>query len=342
MTDGSKLRRLWFAFWDEPDLRRTTLVGAATSIAVLLIALSLESLTSAGYPSENYGVWLFFSVAIGYVLANGTYLLPKTLEDLDALRPISSLDDAAFQRLRYNAMHHPRLTQHLQTVVGICAGITHDFIIGGVSSSVLSWEAPASSALYFSSFCTIALWTLMFQLGGALIRNAITFARLGREHVRISIFDRTPLAAFGRTALRPALLLVGVQVAYPLLWIQSDFRYAQALPGFFATVGVILATFFIPLIGIHGRLLESKHQAIARVTTAICSVEDVLETAQALRSDGERSRLAELVTLRREIEASTSWPIDLPVMRHLGVYLILPPLTWVGAALIENAVEALL
>jgi hypothetical protein len=48
------------------------------------------------------------------------------------------------------------------------------------------------------------------------------------------------------------------------------------------------------------------------------------------------------VTLRREVEASSSWPIDLPVMCRLGVYLILPPLTWVGAALIENAVEAFL
>ena len=38
----------------------------------------------------------------------------------------------------------------------------------------------------------------------------------------------------------------------------------------------------------------------------------------------------------------SEWPFDVGVMTRLAFYLVIPPLTWVGAALIENAVDALL
>jgi hypothetical protein len=49
--------------------------------------------------------------------------------------------------------------------------------------------------------------------------------------------------------------------------------------------------------------------------------------------------IAPLLIYRREIGRISDWPMDINVVTRLGLYLIIVPLTWVGAALIENAVD---
>jgi hypothetical protein len=54
------------------------------------------------------------------------------------------------------------------------------------------------------------------------------------------------------------------------------------------------------------------------------------------------SAITRLLLYRREIQQASEWPFDMPTLTRLGLYLILPPLTWVAAALIENLVDKLL
>jgi hypothetical protein len=42
------------------------------------------------------------------------------------------------------------------------------------------------------------------------------------------------------------------------------------------------------------------------------------------------------------VQRVSDWPLDIGALSQLAFYLIIPPLTWVGAALIENVVDALL
>jgi hypothetical protein len=44
----------------------------------------------------------------------------------------------------------------------------------------------------------------------------------------------------------------------------------------------------------------------------------------------------------QEISQVSTWPFDLGNIARLALYLIIPPLTWAGAALIENVVDSLL
>ena len=52
--------------------------------------------------------------------------------------------------------------------------------------------------------------------------------------------------------------------------------------------------------------------------------------------------LASLLVYRREIMMVSTWPFDLGNIAKLSFYMIIPPLTWVAAALIENLVDAIL
>jgi hypothetical protein len=48
------------------------------------------------------------------------------------------------------------------------------------------------------------------------------------------------------------------------------------------------------------------------------------------------------LSLRREIREVSEWPFDFSVLTRLLLYLIIPPLTWIGAALIEVLIDAAL
>jgi hypothetical protein len=46
--------------------------------------------------------------------------------------------------------------------------------------------------------------------------------------------------------------------------------------------------------------------------------------------------------MRREVQQVSTWPFDGTNLFRIAFYLLLIPLTWVGAALVENLVELFL
>ena len=50
-------------------------------------------------------------------------------------------------------------------------------------------------------------------------------------------------------------------------------------------------------------------------------------------------QIVPLLNYQREITGITTWPFDVSALVRLGLYLVIPPLTWVGAALIERIVD---
>ena len=63
-------------------------------------------------------------------------------------------------------------------------------------------------------------------------------------------------------------------------------------------------------------------------------------TAWPLWAYINRISLQVLADLR--VQRTSDWPFDIGSLGRLAFYLIIPPLTWIGAALIENVVNALL
>jgi hypothetical protein len=49
-----------------------------------------------------------------------------------------------------------------------------------------------------------------------------------------------------------------------------------------------------------------------------------------------------LLAYRREIRAISEWPFDLGSATRFGLILVIPPLTWIGAALVERLLDAFL
>jgi hypothetical protein len=96
---------------------------------------------------------------------------------------------------------------------------------------------------------------------------------------------------------------------------------------------VLLATW--PIWPLHERLAEARRSLLDALNRQIAS-----EPLPDPHHPESLARLAPLLSYRREILDVSEWPFDLGTMTRLGLYLIIPPLTWVGAALIERLVDA--
>ena len=91
---------------------------------------------------------------------------------------------------------------------------------------------------------------------------------------------------------------------------------------------------------------EIFEQAVGCATRAVSgdSALEVRFTADVPGlAEGEAMRsLNDLLQYRREVNSTSEWPFDVGALSRLALYLIIPPLTWVGAALIENLVDSAL
>ena len=59
-------------------------------------------------------------------------------------------------------------------------------------------------------------------------------------------------------------------------------------------------------------------------------------------ADAGLRQLTLLLNYRREIARISTWPFDMGNITRLVLYLVIVPLTWAGAALIENLVDFLI
>ena len=124
---------------------------------------------------------------------------------------------------------------------------------------------------------------------------------------------------------------------FPLMNLDSQFDLAEALPGILATVGPLILIFFIPVWPLHRRLSALKKEALAALSIRL---ESCLGDDDDTQPPPEKmADLTALLAYRREISQISTWPFDLSSMTRLLLYLVIVPLTWAGAALIERLVN---
>jgi hypothetical protein len=156
----------------------------------------------------------------------------------------------------------------------------------------------------------------------------------------VLLLDAYNLLPFARVSINSSLAIIGALSLFPLIGMENGLNLTKSLPGAIAILVPLMIIFIIPIWPIHRRLARLKEQELTILNKRI---------AASLNADGgvdiEAEKLDTLLPLlnyRREIIQISTWPFDLGNITRFALYLIIPPLTWVGAALIENLVDALL
>ena len=336
---SAKIRRradgleLWFL-----RIRRTT--GLPPSAFGVLVALAVTAIVASGalHPgirSSDAALFLasgaFFGVSLGMIAGIMPRLIEAARADLAELAPLYPGDGASLTHASGALSRLTPGTTSALTALGIAAGILHAWLLGHMA---LPWWPALAQTLG-----TLALWVAMMLSMTPLFMNALLFDQLGR-HAEPDLFDRGATAPFGTLALRPTLMVVGLQCAYPILFVGGGNSLAWAtLIGSGVSLVTMSGLFFLPLSGIRARLRAVKRARLAEVDARIGELRPALrDYGPAARLD-QLNALESLLALRERILRASTWPLDVAGIQGVLIYVILPPLTWAAAAFVEMAID---
>jgi hypothetical protein len=343
LAPNADVRPLWYVRAAErlgiSPLVLTLAVGAGIALVTALVHSWAGAIDYQRRPFEPF---VPYSVALGTPILMGLFQLAIrwARQAFDALRPHLAGSAARIEEWRDGLAAYPRTIYWF----GALAGLAFSLPFHEVNTQRWSrfaagdWNAFDVWVVAAVSFYVI----LIYQLGAALLLTVRSLGHLGETLLELDLFDPDrgrPLARFGlRLVLVFALLSAAGLVAPALLGAAAPGSAAGATAVNLIWCAVCLTLCLNGLVRQMGRL---KREELARVDHAILGRADALDdspVADRLQPLG----FVDLLAYRRELDARRTWPIDARMWVRLLLYLVLPPLSWVAAALVEQGVGTLL
>jgi hypothetical protein len=286
--------------------------------------------TPGAAPATQSAAW-FFCVVIAYIVPVFHYISERTVQAIDRLGPELDSAEGSVAALRERVYYKPRRWFAKVLSGGFAAAVAHNVAII-LQGGMLDRDWSARFAITGGGTLT---WVVLTLVIFALIDNAALFNRLARR-VRLNPLTPERLHPFALVAVLSTLALVGAQAAFPILILDEETDAIAFLPGLVATMVPMFVLAVLPVWPLHVRLRAAKRELLADVNARISLAPAPQGTV------GDIGTLAPLLTWRREVTALPDWPFDTGTVGRLVLYLIIPPLTWVGAALIQHVVERFL
>lgn len=316
-------------------IRYGRLITGILMFAVLFPFFLIGTNSSSGLSTPA----LFFSSVIAYIIPVFSYITDKVKLALEDLRPSLDMDDASFND-RLSRLDSAGLVPSVLTLLfGLVLGFAHVSLIRGSAGLVLT-EMITSVPGFITIIGTLMVWTVMTIVTAGLIKQAAIFSRLGARDARLSLLNKRRLLPFARVSIISSLSIIGALALFPLMSIGGDINLVESLPGAIATLLPLVVMFIIPIWPVHRRLAVMKEEELNTIDEKVQS--ELQPNGKVTLEHEQLDRLAPLLNYRREISNASTWPFDIGTLTRLSLYLILPPLTWVGAALIENLVDSML
>jgi hypothetical protein len=306
-----------------------------TSASIFVLLYGSYSLLGVFDTPQPSGAPLFFCVVLAYIIPIYHYITERSRDELTSLQAVLTLDAAATAAVAHRISHKRRSWHVWVACIGLLFGIAHYLVVSGSQGFLPTsfFDGARNAALFLGSQ---AVWLVMTFAVAGLLDNAIVFARLAKQ-ADIDLLNTARLTPFARVAVFSTLAVIGAQASFPLMLIEGDAGAWAFVPGLVATGGPMILLFALPVWPIHRALTGAKRIRLVELNHAISQTPE-----PDLAQPDTLERLNALLAFRREIQQVSEWPFDVSVVTRLGLYLIIPPLTWVGAALIENLVETLI
>ncbi len=267
---------------------------------------------------QMWGSALTFILIPGYLMAAFPYLYRSHRDTVRDLKPLVA-DVQAFDLALGD----------VPTRVAIGAGVFGVLFGTFQFAEVLFGDSYQASPLpdYPLIVGNILLWTIVALVTVARLRDALAMRRLGLQ-LEIDLYHPARIRPVGRAAIRDVLVVMGALAFMPLQSLDAEFRWVNYQTGL--AVGLVSSAllFYLPVSGVRAAVVRAKGRRLEALEAAIDSI--------------DRSNVPELEALvahRERIQHLSTWPVDLSILSRVGFYLIIPPLAWVGAALVETLVQ---
>jgi hypothetical protein len=313
-----------------PDIRFGRWLTALVSF-VLLYGAFRSARVFVESDEAGQSAALFFSIIIAYIVPVYHLITEHTLAAFGELQPELTAEPDQIDGWRDRITHKSPQWTWSTLALGAAAGLGHNVLLAG-SPTVLLQRSVSSLPAVAIDLGVELVWIVMVFVVVALLDNARLFNRLS-AHTTIDLIDPSRLTAFARVAVASTLALVGAQAAFPVLWVSRDSSLVAMIPGLLATATPMFFLFTLPIWPIHRALAAAKSNELKRINKRLRLNRRGDDTAT------DFAPLNELLTYRREIVEVSEWPFNAGVTTRLVFYLVIPPLTWVAAGLIDVIIE---
>lgn len=307
-------------------------------LLVFLVMIGVPAMAGVFAPEASGegspGVALFFAVILAYIVPVVHFISERAQRALDDLAAPLALDAEHLAAEKHRVAYRSWRWTVGWSAAGAAAAVAHNALLyNSIGNSVLDFGNSLQLAGLIGG---TAVWLVMTAAVATLMDIALQFNRLARS-VDVDILNASAMTPFGRVAVISTLAMIGAQAAFPIMWIDDQISSAVAMvPGLIATAVPMVAMFALPAWPIHRRIARAKRDELQRISGWISTVRGSSTAPMEL---AELERLAPLLSYRTEIQHVPEWPFNAGLLTRLGFYLIIPPLTWVGAALVEFFLE---
>jgi hypothetical protein len=205
----------------------------------------------------------------------------------------------------------------------------------------ISWESlyfDFTHELFWYSLSVVigqfVLWAVVGLVLAVNFHNSILLNKLSKV-VEIDIYNLDSLNPFGRSGLTGLLIIMGALAFTPLQSIDAEFRWDNYYNALVICIPAAIAFMILPTWPLHKRIRQEKQ-------TGMNCINDEISRASKSLENSELNQLNALLDRRNYLQHCRNWPMDLSIFSRVVFYILIPPLAWVGAALMELALDSYL
>ena len=308
-----------------------------TPYAALWLATGLALLTSLFFLSAN--VWLpselpqFFdsqAQLLGQVLL--MTLMPSYVLGMSIVAQRRSLRSARKLQASGLIKDHPdnwlRPIPTVKAGIGVLLGLLYAITVNLPTEWVLRL-----TDIDFQEGSIVAGQSLVWISCGVALafrfHSATLFNEQGRT-VAIDIYDSSKLEPFARNGVDDVLLITGAIALTAIQALDAQFRLGNFLAALLVALPAAVYLLIRPMWAVHLRLSQQKREFIDDIN---------LQIARLRAAAAPIPELELLLQHRDRLKHTYTWPMDLAIVYRLLFYVVIPPLAWLGAALMETAVQ---
>lgn len=266
------------------------------------------------------GTSLMFSLLPAYLVAMICYqyrVTQRTLTDITGLASAAAISAVQEQMQRLGTV------SWLVTLGGAGFGLWQnsyliDAVANGEHFTVMDAAFVGSNCLLWALVCLLLCWRI------AVSRRLAQLSMV----MALDLYRLDQLRPLARIATTDVLVVAGAMAMMPLQSLDAQFRIWNYQWGLFIGVPALIVLFLLPLWGLRGRIAEMKARRVAELRAQFADL-DRADTAQLELHGAHIERIQRL----------SNWPIDVQLLTRVFAYVIIPPVAWVAAALVENLVD---
>ena len=216
-------------------------------------------------------------------------------------------------------------------ILGITFAIVGNIIVSSIDLDPESEVFVLSMALAFGQ---IFMWSVVAVTIFFTFHDDWLFYEYGKS-VRANIYDLDRLNGFGKAVLSQFLMVVGALALTTLQSLDRDFQWSNYATALYVGIPSAIIVVLLPTWTIRKNIRREKAQVLDAINAEIQLTSTDLD-------DESLARLNGLIARRDQVQHTRTWPMDITIFSRFLFYVFIPPLAWLGAALMEVMLDSFL